>query len=59
MKKDEIIYSLTFEDVKNVAEEYLERKLSTKELRSINGKVGDFINWDDAIINAITHVGIK
>ena len=59
MKKDKILYALTVEDVKNVAEEYLERKLSARELRCINDKLGDFIDWDDAIINALIYAGIK
>jgi hypothetical protein len=59
MKKDKILYALTVEDVKNVAEEYLERKLSDRELRCINDKLGDFIDWGDAVINALIYAGIE
>jgi len=59
MKKGKILFALTTEDVKNVAEDYLERKLSAKELRCIYDRLDDFINWDDAIINAIVYSDIE
>lgn len=48
-----IIYSINIEDVQNVAEEELERKLTKKELEIIEDKLGDYINWYDAIDAAI------
>lgn len=59
MKNDKILYALTVEDVQNVAEEHLDRKLSDKELRRVNDKLGDFIDWNEAIVHTIDYAGIK
>lgn len=56
---EKIIYSINIEDVQNVAEQELERKLTAKELRLVEKKVGDFINWYEAILNAIDVSKIK
>jgi hypothetical protein len=48
-----IIYSINIEDVQNVAEEELGRKLSKKELEIIEDKLGDYIDWYSAIEIAI------
>ena len=56
---EKIIYSINIEDVQNVAEQELERKLTAKELRLVEKKVGDYINWYEAILNAINEVKIK
>jgi len=48
-----IIYSINTEDVQNVAEEELGRKLTKKELKIIEDKIGDYIDWYDAIDAAI------
>ena len=44
-----IIYSINTEDVQNVAEEKLGRKLSKRELEIIEDKIGDYIDWYGAI----------
>lgn len=44
-----VIYSLNIEDVQNVAEEELGRRASKKELKIIEDKVGDYIDWHEAI----------
>ena len=56
---EKIIYSINIEDVQNVAEQELERKLTVKELKLVEGKVGDYINWYEAILNAIYALNIK
>lgn len=48
-----IIYSINVEDVQNVAEEKLGRKLTNKELKIIEDKIGDYIDWHSAIDMAI------
>jgi predicted transcriptional regulator len=53
MKSSKIIYSINIEDVQNVAEEELERKLTKKELKIIEDKLGDYIDWYEAIDIAI------
>lgn len=54
-----IIYSINIEDVQNVAEEELGRKLTKKELEIIEDKLGDYIDWygaiDTVIQNEILH----
>jgi len=56
-----IIYSINIEDVQNVAEEELGRKLSKKELEIIEDKIGDYIDWygaiDFAIQNEVLNLG--
>jgi len=59
MNKNKIIYSINIEDVQNVAEQELERKLTAKELRLVEDKIGDCINWYEAIHNAIYASNIK
>ncbi len=39
---EKIIYSINIEDVQNVAEQELERKLTAKELKLVEDKVGDY-----------------
>jgi hypothetical protein len=53
MKPSKIIYSLNIEDVQNVAEEELGRELTKKELKIVEDKVGDYIDWHEAISLAL------
>jgi len=53
MKPSKIIYSINIEDIQNVAEEEHRRKLSEKELKIIEDKLGDYIDWYGAIDIAI------
>ena len=48
-----IIYSINIEDIQNVAEEELGRKLSERELKIVADKIGDYIDWYGAIDLAI------
>ena len=50
-----IIYSINIEDVQNVAEQELGIKLGEKELKVIEDKIGDYIDWYDAINTTITN----
>lgn len=50
---DKIIYSINIEDIQTVAEEELGRKLSRKELKIIEDKIGNYIDWYEAILTAI------
>ena len=52
-------YSINIENIQNVAEQELERKLTAKELRLVEDTIGDYINWYEAILNAINEVKIK
>lgn len=53
MENSKIIYSINVEDVQNVADEVLERKLSDEEIKLIENKMGDFIDWYQAIEDSI------
>lgn len=53
MNASKIIYSLNIEDLQNVAEEYLGRQASKKEIKIIEDKLSDYIDWHEAIILAI------
>jgi len=44
-----IIYSINIEDVQNVAEKEFDRELSKKELKIVEDKIGDYIDWHGAI----------
>jgi len=59
MNTQEIIYSITIEDICNVAEEVLNRDLTEKEIRLISNKVGDYVDWREAIEFAISDWLIK
>jgi len=53
MNQDKIIYSLTVEDIQNVAEQELDRELTPKEIKLITDSIAENINWCDAIADAI------
>ena len=53
MNTSKIIYSINIEDVQNVAEQEIGRKLMKKELKIIEDKIGDYIDWHSAIDMAI------
>lgn len=46
---NEVIYSINIADVQKVSEELYDRKLTYKELEMVELKIGDFINWYDAL----------
>jgi len=52
--KEKIIYSINIEDVQNVANQDLDRDLNDDELKLIEDKIGDYIDWFGAISNAIS-----
>lgn len=55
MDLNNIIYSLSVQDLQTVAEEELNRELSKDEIDLIQEKVGDYIDWQGAISNAINN----
>ena len=56
---EKIIYSINIEDIQTVAEQELDRKLTEEELRLVENKLGDYVGWYEAILNAITELKIK
>ena len=55
INSSKIVYSINIEDVQNVAEQELGRELNKKELKIIEDKIGDYIDWYEAINTAITN----
>jgi len=53
MGSKKIIYSLTIEDIQNVAFHELGRSLLPKEVDKIIELISEKINWYDAIVNSI------
>ncbi len=51
----EIIYSINIKDVQNVARDELGRELNKKELKIIENKIGDYIDWYESIRMVITN----
>ena len=54
-----IIYSINIEDIQNVAEEELGRKLTKRELKIVEDKIGDYIDWYGAIDMAMQHLNLS
>lgn len=48
-----IIYSINIKDVQNVADQEMGRELNKKELKIIEEKIGDYIDWYEAINTSI------
>ena len=60
MEKEKIIYSINIEDVQNVANEKLNRDFNENELKLVEDKLGDYIDWFGAISDTISDViGVK
>ncbi|MDO5664757.1 MAG: hypothetical protein Q4G63_05830 [Bacteroidia bacterium] len=53
INQDKVIYQLTIEDLQKVATEILERNLTENELKLIEDKISDNIDWYGAIENRI------
>lgn len=47
--RDRIIYSINVEDVQNVAEQELERELSDEEIKIVEDRLVDYIDWYGSI----------
>jgi len=56
MKNSKIIYSLNVQDAQKVAAEVLKRRLTDKEIASIENSVGSYIDWFQVIENAICSI---
>jgi hypothetical protein len=52
---EETVYKLSVEDLQLVAKEVLERELTREEIAAVGNAVGDYIDWFQAIENAIHH----
>ena len=50
---EETVYKISVEDLQQVAKEVLERELTSEEIAAVGNAVGDYIDWFQAIENAI------
>lgn len=53
---DYILYSISVEDIRQVAEEEELRELTDEEIKLVGDKIGDYIGWYDAALMAIREV---
>ncbi|MDR2154439.1 MAG: hypothetical protein LBE78_05360 [Burkholderiaceae bacterium] len=56
LRDDEILYSLDVSDIRSVAEQEGFRELGDDEIRRVGDRMGDYLNWYEAIILAIKEV---
>lgn len=52
-KNEEIVYSINVGDLQEVSQEVLERPLTAREITVVQGAVGNYIDWFQAIEHAI------
>jgi hypothetical protein len=52
-KVERTVYEISVEDLQEVAKEALERELTEDELTAVGNRVGDYIDWFQAIENTI------
>jgi hypothetical protein len=51
--EEKIIYSINVSDLQQVSQEVLERRLTKREITLVQGAVGNYIDWTQAIEHAI------
>jgi len=52
-KPREVVYSINNADLQDVAMDVLNRKLTVDELKEVGDRLGDFVDWQHSIHNAI------
>ena len=55
-KKSKVIYSINIEDLQTVAEQELERELTDEEIKDVEKRLGDYIDWYGAIASTLSEV---
>ena len=55
-KKSKVIYSINIEDLQTVAEQELERKLTDEEIKNVEKRLGEYIDWYGAIASTLSEV---
>jgi len=53
MNTSKVIYSINIDDVQTVARKEVGRKLNARELQIVENKIGDYIDWYEAIFETI------
>ena len=55
-KKSKVIYSIDVEDLQTVAEQELERELTDEEIKNVEKRLGEYIDWYGAIASTLSEV---
>ena len=55
-KKSKVIYSINVEDLQTVAEQELDRELTDEEIKNVEKRLGDYIDWYGAIALTLDEV---
>ncbi len=53
MKRTDILYSINVQDVQDVAQREFDRELNDKEIESVAAKLGEYIDWFEAVNTAV------
>lgn len=53
MKKTDILYSINVRDVQDVAQREYDRELEDGEVESVAAKLGEYIDWYEAVNTAV------
>lgn len=53
MRNNKIVYSICIRDIREVVKGLFARELTDSELEKVGNRMGDFINWADAIESAV------
>lgn len=53
MKQNKIIYSIDCKDVQTVASEEFGRKLTKKEVKFVEDRLGDYLDWYEVILASL------
>lgn len=59
MKNQDIVYSISIEDIQQVAMEKLDRDLTAKEVAKVADAMGNYLDWYNAIDLAIDDAKIE
>jgi hypothetical protein len=55
-KRNRIVYSINVEDLQTVAEEELERELTAEEIKLVEDRLGEYIDWYGTIAMVLDEV---
>jgi hypothetical protein len=53
---DKVLYSIAVSDVRSVVESEGFRSLSDDEIKKVGDRMGDYIEWYDAILSALEDI---
>ncbi len=57
--RDRVVYSINVEDLQNVAKQELARELTDEEIKIVEERLGDYIDWYGAIALTLSELKCK